>query len=142
MKTASRRNADDLDAAIACEVPIRKAIRNQTILYEVDRARQRDMSQWVVIGIVVAFVLVFSAVQHFELRIHGYRVEELQRERAAEEEINRQLRLELESLRDLSRIERYATDRLGLVHPGRDDMVILPRVEPAGLPAGSVVAAR
>ena len=57
-------------------------------------------------------MLLFSAWQHFELLRHGYRLEQMQRERAAEDEINRHLRLEIETLRSPQRIERLATGRL------------------------------
>ena len=62
---------------------------------------------------------MFSAWQHFELLRHGYRLEQMQRERATEDEINRHLRLEIETLRAPQRIEKLATERLGMVAPGR-----------------------
>ena len=68
-------------------------------------------------------VLLFSAWQHFELLRHGYRLEQMQRERAGEEEINRHLRLEIETLRSPARIERLATGRLHLVAPGADEAI-------------------
>jgi len=66
----------------------------------------------------------------------------MQRERAAESEINRHLRLENETLRAPQRIEKLATDRLGMVTPGDADAVVLERVVAPAPPAKSVVAAR
>ena len=87
-------------------------------------------------------VLLFSAWQHFELLRHGYQIEELQRERAGEEDIGRQLRLEIETLRSPERIEALATEQLHLVAPSRDDAIVIERVVPAEPPAQSVVARR
>ena len=67
---------------------------------------------------MLVLVLMFSAWQHFELLRHGYRLEQMQRERAAEDDINRHLRLEIETLRAPQRIEKLATERLGMVAPG------------------------
>ncbi|HEX6051686.1 MAG TPA: cell division protein FtsL, partial [Gemmatimonadaceae bacterium] len=84
----------------------------------------------------------FSAWQHFELLRHGYQLEQMQRERAVEEEVNRHLRLELETLRAPQRIEKLATERLGMVAPGPEEAVILERVLPSDAPDKSLVAAR
>ena len=72
---------------------------------------------------------------------HGYRVDQLQRERAAEEETTRQLRLEVEKLTSPKRIEALATE-LGMVAPSQAEAVIIERVVPADPPARSVVARR
>jgi cell division protein FtsL len=87
-------------------------------------------------------VLLFSAWQRTELLRHGYQVEELQREKAAEEDLGRQLRLEIETLKSPSRIESLATNRLHLVSPAREDAIVIERVLPAEPPATSVVARR
>jgi cell division protein FtsL len=66
----------------------------------------------------------------------------MQRERAAEEELTRQLRLEIETLRSPKRIEVLATEWLHLVAPSRDEAIVVERVLPADPPAHSVVARR
>ncbi len=81
------------------EYAIKKDVRNNPIVREVDEARQRQFVRAVAIGGLLVAVLLFSAWQHFELVQHGYLMERLQQERAAEEEINRHLRLEIETLR-------------------------------------------
>jgi cell division protein FtsL len=96
----------------------------------------------VAIGVFLVSVLLFSAWQHFELLRHGYRLEQMQKERAAEEEINRHLRLEVETLRSPARIERLAIGRLGMVAPGPDDAAVIERVVPSTPPPRSVVALR
>jgi cell division protein FtsL len=131
-----------MDQAGTFEYEIRKDVRNNQIVREVDEQRQREL--WTSLGIfaLLVSVLLFSAWQHFELLRHGYRIEQVQRDRADEDDINRHLRLELETLRAPQRIERLATERLGMVAPGPADAVILERVTPAPPPARSLVAVR
>ena len=85
---------------------------------------------------------MFWALQHFVLLRHGYRLEELQRQRAVEEDVARHLHLQIEGLRSPRRIETIARGRLNMVTPGREDAVVIERVVPAEPPAKSVVARR
>ncbi|HZM61329.1 MAG TPA: cell division protein FtsL [Vicinamibacterales bacterium] len=124
------------------EYAIKKDVRNNPIVREVDRERHRDMWRSALVGGFLVVVLLFSAWQHFELLRHGYRLEQMQRERAAEEEINRHLRLEIETLRSPSRIERLATGRLRMVAPQPDEAEVIERVIPVPAPPRSVVARR
>jgi cell division protein FtsL len=124
------------------EYAIKKDIRNNPIVREVDEARQRQLWRSVAIGALLVLVLLFSAWQHFELVRHGYVMERLQQERAAEEEVNRHLKLELETLRAPSRIEHIATKELRLVEPAADQAIVIERVATPAPPAKSIVAAR
>jgi len=124
------------------EYEIRKDFRNNPIVREVDARRLRDLWQSLGIGIVLVLVLLFSAWQHFELLRHGYKLEQMQRERASEADINRHLRLEMETLRAPQRIEKLATERLGMVAPGAAEAIVLERVTAQPPPAKSVVATR
>jgi cell division protein FtsL len=126
----------------AFEYAIRKDVRNNPIVREVDRARQRELWTSVGIGCVLVLALLFSAWQHFELLRHGYQLGELQRQRAAEEETGRRLKLEIETLTSPKRIETLATERLHLVSPSRDEAVVLERMVPPAPPAKSIVARR
>ena len=126
----------------AFEYSIRKDVRNNPIVREVDEQRQHEMRQSVFVGGILVLVVMFSAWQHFELLRHGYRLEQMQRERAAEEEITRHLRLEIETLRSPQRIEKLATERLGMVLPTVEDAVVLERVSPTKAPVKSLVAGR
>ena len=129
-------------SAMDFEYAIKKDIRNNPIVRELDEARQRQLWRSMAIGLFLVVVLLFSAWQHFELLRHGYRLEQMQKERAAEEEINRHLRLEIETLRSPARIERLATGRLRMVAPGPDDAAVIERVVPSTPPPRSVVALR
>jgi cell division protein FtsL len=124
------------------EYAIKKDVRNNPIVREVDEARQREL--WTSVGLAgfLVLVLLFSAWQHFELLRHGYQIEQVNRERAVEEEAGRQLRLEIDTLRAPKRIEALAIGRLRLVAPSADEAFVLERVQPADPPAKSVIAER
>jgi cell division protein FtsL len=124
------------------EYAIKKDVRNNAIVREVDEARHRELWKSVALAAFLVLVLLFSAWQHFELLRHGYRVEQMQRERAAEEEAARHLRLEIDTLRSPQRIEALATKRLRLVAPSKDEAIVIERVVPSELPGSSVVARR
>ena len=124
------------------EYAIKKDIRNNPIVREVDEARQQQLWRTMGVGLFLAVVLLFSAWQHFEMLRHGYQIERMQQERAAEEEVNRHLRLEVETLKSPRRIERIATEQLHLVTPARGQTIVIERVTPAAPPEKSIVAAR
>lgn len=124
------------------EYAIKKDVRNNPIVREVDEAQKRELWRSVGIGVFLVAVLLFSAWQHFELLRHGYQIERMQREKAAEEDVNRHLRLEIESLREPARIERIAREKLQLVEPSAGEAIVIERVAPAAPPDSSVVASR
>ncbi len=121
---------------------IRRDIPNSSIVREVDKERQRELWRLVAVGVCLVVVLLFSAWQHFELLRHGYEIEQMEQERAHELEINRHLRLEIETLQSPRRIEQIATEQLNLVAPSASDIQIIERIVPAALPGSSVVADR
>ena len=124
----------------AFEYAIRKDVRNNPIVREVDERRVREQWRSVGLGMLFVAVLLFSGWQRVELLQHGYRVEQMEHERASQEDENRQLRLEIETLRSPKRIEKLATERLHLVAPDTDAAVIIERVVPAEPPSASIVA--
>jgi cell division protein FtsL len=124
------------------EYAVRKDVRNNPIVREVDEARQRELWKSAGVAGFLVLVLLFSAWQHFELLRHGYQIEQIDRERAAEEDTAHQLRLEIDTLRSPTRIEVLATERLHLVAPSAGDAVVIERVQPTDPPAKSVIARR
>lgn len=125
----------------AFEYQIRKDIRNNPIVREVDQARARGM--WRSAGVVTIFValLLFSAWQQFELIRYGYRLEQLQRAHDEEQRRGRHLHLEVQALQRPQRIEQLARKRK-MHAPGPEDVIVLERVRPTSPPDGSVVARR
>ena len=128
--------------ALDFEYAIKKDVRNNPIVREIDEERQRQLWRTVGISAVLVVVVLFSAWQTLELVLHGYEVQRLERERASEEETGRRLRLEIETLKSPRRIESIATEQLHLVTPSRDEATVIERVLPADPPAASVVALR
>jgi cell division protein FtsL len=124
----------------AFEYAIRKDVRNNPIVREVDERRVREQWRSVALGTLFVAVLLFSGWQRVELLQHGYRVEAMEQERASQEDVNRQLRLEIETLKSPKRIEALATEQLHLVAPATGAAVIIERVVPADPPSSSVVA--
>jgi cell division protein FtsL len=124
------------------EYAIKKDVRNNPIVREIDEQRQRELWRTAGISAVLVIVLLFSAWQTFELVRHGYEIQRLEGDRVSEEEVNRHLRLEIESLRSPKRIEEMAIKDLKLVAPGRDQAIVIERVAPSAPPDKSIVAAR
>jgi cell division protein FtsL len=124
----------------AFEYAIKKDVRNNPIVREVDERRLQEQWRSVAIGVIFVGVLLFSGWQRVELLQHGYRTEQMQKERGDEEEINRHLRLEIETLRSPQRIEKMAIDSLKLVAPDTGGAIVIERVVPPEPPAASVVA--
>ena len=124
----------------AFEYAIKKDVRNNPIIREVDEARQRELWRSAGVGTLLMAVLLFYAWQHFEMLRHGYRIEGMRQELAAGQEGNRHLRLEIETLRAPERIERLAIERLRLVHPAQDEATVIERATASDLPDDSVVA--
>jgi hypothetical protein len=123
------------------EYAVKKDVKNNPIVREVDRERHRDMFRAIGIGAFLVTVVLFWAWQHFELLRHGYRYEQMQQELVAEQETSRHLRLEIETLASPARIEREAR-RIGLGAATPADTVVVERVlRPAPLPK-SIVASR
>jgi hypothetical protein len=110
------------------EYAIRKDVRNNPIVREVDEVRQRELWKSVGFTSLLVVLALFFAWPHFEMTLSGYRIEQLQKEKEAEDEMTRQLHLEIETLRSPKRIEMLA--------------IVLERVVPADLPASSVIASR
>jgi cell division protein FtsL len=124
------------------EYAIRKDVRNNPIVREIDRERHREMARSVAIGVFLVSVLLFWAWQQFELRRNGYRLEQMQQERAAEAEVNRHLRLEAQTLQAPARIERIALGRLRMIAPKPEDASVIERIVESPAPPRSVVASR
>ena len=124
------------------EYAIKKDVRNNPIVREVDETRHRELWKTASVAGFLVLVLLFSAWQHFELLRHGYQIEEMQRQRAAEDEEGRRLRLEIETLKSPKRIEALATKQLHLIAPSKDDAIVIERVQPTEPPAKSIVARR
>lgn len=124
------------------EWAIKKDVRNNPIVREVDLERHRDMWRSVGFGGFLVVVLVFAAFQQFELNQYGYRMSDAQAQLEKEAMIARQLRLELETLQAHAFVAEQASRQLHMVAPGPGDAKVLERVFETSAPPASVVAQR
>lgn len=126
--------------SIDVEYAIKKDVRNNPIVREAD-ARQRDeFIRTSVLGALIVGMTMFAAWQHFQIQSSGYRIEQVQHERAREEAINRRLRLMIETLRSPQRIEQIATTELHMIVPPAGSIIVFERVAPAA--ADKAIVAR
>jgi cell division protein FtsL len=126
----------------AFEYQIRKDIRNNPIVREVDYDRVREFRRMTLVGLVFVALVLYVSWQNFELIRYGYRIEQLQTARQDEERANRHLRLEVQALQRPQRIEGIARRQLKMVWPGPTGSIVLERVRPSDPPDRSVVALR
>ena len=102
----------------------------------------RELWRSTALGGLILTLLIYAAWQHFEVIRFGYRLEQLQQARAAEEQVSRHLKLQVQALQRPQRIEQIARKQLKMVQPGPNDAVVLERVRAADPPDRSVVALR
>ena len=124
---------------IDLEYAVKKDIRNNPVVREVDLQQKREFNRMVWLAAVIVAMLLFSAWQHFEIVNSGYKVERLRLEKTAEESFNRKLRLELETLRRPQHVESFAVRQLRMVAPTSADTVVIERTT-ASAPARTVIA--
>ena len=124
------------------EWAIKKDVRNNPIVREVDLERHREMWRSVGFSVFLVVVLLFAAWQQFELKRYGYRMEETQKRLEEEGIVGRRLRLELEMLRSPAFVEGEATRTLHMVEPGAGESIVIERVVETPAPPKSVVAQR
>jgi hypothetical protein len=118
------------------------ALPQQHVNLEVDQARQREYGRWLLIGLVLLGALLFNVWQRSDPVNRGRRLEDIERQRQAEEVVGRQLRLDILTLSSPDIIEFLAVNRLHMVPPGDDDTIVLRRVVASPQPPSSVVALR
>jgi cell division protein FtsL len=89
---------------------------------ERDRGRLRRMGVAVALGaVLMTGLLGVVGLRAQQVRL-SYRMDSLRTTRAAAEELNRRMKVELATLRSLARIEDKARHELGMVAPGRDQV--------------------
>ena len=124
------------------EWAIKKDVRNNPIVREVDLERHRDMWRSVGLSVFLVAVLLFTAWQQFELQQYGYRMEETQKLLDEEAVINRRLRLEMEIMRSPTFVEPRALRDLRMVEPGPGESLVMERNDDPPAPPASVIAQR
>lgn len=121
---------------------VTRDIRNAPIVREIDRRRQRELWRSLAVGVCFVAVLLFSAWQNFSRLRYGYEIEQMEQERSEQLEMNRHLRLEIETLSAPQRLERLATAELGLVAPPVAGVRVVEREATSPGPDRAVLANR
>ena len=124
------------------EYAIKKDVRNNPIVREVDRERHREMWRSLAVGSFLVAVLVFFVWRHNELLFSGYEIGDIQSARVEQEKFNEALRLEIETLKSLSRLEIFAKNDLRMIVPAPEDRGVIERVVFRDSPSSSVLAQR
>ena len=125
------------------EYAIKMDVRNNPIVREIDESRQRELWRWVAIGVCLVIVVLFSLWQRFTVMRVGTEIEQMQRALQEEREVNRQLRLDVETLSAPRRIAKLAAGRpLNMVMPDQASTLILERATVTQPPSSSMVATR
>jgi cell division protein FtsL len=97
-----------------------------------DRRRLRSMAAALLcVGVLVTLILGMVALRVQQVRL-SYRLDVLRATRVELEEANRRLRVELATLKALSRIDGKARVELGMVPPGRNQVRLAREFVPGG----------
>jgi len=125
--------------SIDFEYAIKKDIRNNPIVREIDREQKREFLRTIGVVALLAGTLLVSAIPHFRLVSHGYEVETLRQALEVERSRLQALRLQLEERLAPGVIEQRARQELGMIAPSPADIVVVERV-PGGVPSRTMVA--
>lgn len=107
------------------EYAIKKDIRNNPIVREVDLEHKRQLIRTVFVAAAVVAMLLFWVWQRFGMVETGYDNSVLRAQLALETALNRQLQLEVHMLLAPQLIENEATDQLHMVSPTSSSTLIL-----------------
>ena len=124
---------------IDVEYAIKKDVRNNPIVREVDWQQKREFMRAVGIGVLVVAMLLLWAWPQLQNRLGGYQLSDLRQELAAEEALNRKLRLELETMRSPQILEARAIKELHMMAPGSKATLVIERAK-ASTASRAVVA--
>ncbi len=93
--------------------------------------RERDRRRWRELAVILAVVLPLAAVFlaytwiHLEVIETGYRIGQLEHQLEELVERERRLRYQASTLQSPERLERIATEELGLVRPAIDQVLFV-----------------
>jgi hypothetical protein len=124
---------------IDVEYAIKKDVRNNPIVREVDWQQKREFMRAVGIGALVVAMLLLWAWPQLQNRLGGYQLSDLRQELAVEEALNRRLRLELETMRSPQILEARAIKELHMMAPGSAATLVIERAK-ASTASRAVVA--
>lgn len=104
---------------------VRRPVENVYLVREPDRRRTRELLALLLslfAPLAVLFAAVWANLETFRL---GYQIERLEKQKESLSEKQRELEMERARVSALGRVEGVARERLGLVTPGRDQVVFV-----------------
>jgi cell division protein FtsL len=113
--------------SIDVEYAIKKDIRNNPVVREIDAQQKRDFLRTIGVALMIVATGVFAVWQHSSIVQRRYAIQQIEQTRAVEEATNRKLRLEVERLRSPQNIERLALRELHMVAPTPKDTLVIER---------------
>lgn len=127
--------------SVDLEFAIKQDIRNNPVVREVDAVQRREFFRLLGGAAAALITLLLVLWPRFSQQRQSYRTEDLRRDLAVEQELNRKYTLEIETLLQPKDLEQKAA-ALGLFLPTERDTVVLERVAPSSRPTRGIVAAR
>jgi len=119
---------------------VRRPVENVYLVREPDRRRTRELLA-LLLSLLAPMAVLFAAIwTNLETFRLGYQIERLQKQKDTLVERQRQLEMERARVSALARVEGVARERLGLVTPGRDQVVFVRDGALAPVPASAVPA--
>lgn len=113
---------------------VRRPVENVYLVREPDRRRTRELLALILSPLppmAVLFAAIWTNLETFRL---GYQIERLQKQKEALAERQRQLEMELAGASALARVDGVARGSLGLVTPGRGQLVFVKDGVLSGVP--------
>ncbi len=91
-----------------------------------ERSRRGSVRRVFLTLVIVTGLLLYVGGKVKIMRL-GYQIEALEREKRDLERANRSLRIEASSLTSPARIEELATQRMGMIRPAKENIVVVKR---------------
>jgi hypothetical protein len=129
--------------SIDTEFAIRRDIRNNPVLREVDSRHRGELRRYMLLVALGVVLFLFSAWQRSSVNQHLKEIEELKQSQEDEERLNRRIRLTLATFTAPETIERQAHE-LGLRPPSLSETMVIERLSapPPAQATGVVAEAR
>ena len=128
--------------SIDVEYAIKKDIRNNPVVREVDHGQKREFLRTLWLAVVVVGALLFAVWQHYEVVQYGYDIEGVRADLVKEETLSRKLRVEYERVHAPQYLEKRGVSELHLVAPTSAETIVLERVPATTAGKGIVAAVR
>ncbi len=91
-----------------------------------ERSKRGSLRRVLIALLIISGLILYVGGKVKIVRL-GYQLEALERERRELERANRSLRIESSSLSSPARIEEIAIKRLGMIHPPKENLVMVRR---------------